>query len=109
MIKSMNRLFYCFYKMCKGLKRLKILLFFCNCLNMIWFPQYTVEPHLRGHPDKRPTPLNRPLDYINLNTNVLMSTTEERPPLLKGHTSGEKGWPHKRGSTVVRLFLINLS
>ena len=27
----------------------------------------TVEPLLRGHPDKRPTPLERPLENVNLN------------------------------------------
>ena len=59
-----------------------------------------VESLLRGHPDERPPPLERPLDNVNLNINVLISTPDERPPLLKGHFSGEKGWPHKRGSTV---------
>ena len=51
---------------------------------------YTVEPLLRGHPDERPTPLERPLDNVNLNINVLISTPDERPPLLKGHISGAK-------------------
>ena len=49
---------------------------------------YTVEPLLRGHPDERPPPLERPLDNVNLNINVLISTPDERPPLLKGHFSG---------------------
>ena len=26
-----------------------------------------VEPLLRGHPDERPTPLEKPLDTVNLN------------------------------------------
>ena len=60
-----------------------------------------MEPLLRGHPDERPPPLERPLDSENLNINVLISTPVERPPLLKGHFSGTKGWPHKRGSTVL--------
>ena len=51
----------------------------------------TVEPLLRGHPDERPPPLERPLDFVNLNKNVLISTPDERPPLLKGHFSGAKG------------------
>ena len=59
-----------------------------------------VEPLLRGQPDERPPPLERPLDNVNLNMNVLISTPDERPPILKGHFSAEKGWPHKRGSTV---------
>ena len=50
----------------------------------------TVEPLLRGHPFERPPPLDRPLDYINLNINVLISTPDERPPLLKGHSVGAK-------------------
>ena len=29
-----------------------------------------VVPLLRGHPDNRPTPLERPLDNVNLNINV---------------------------------------
>ena len=51
----------------------------------------TMEPLLRGQPDERPLPLERPLDNINLNINVLISTPDERPPLLKGHFSGDKG------------------
>ena len=62
--------------------------------------QSTVEPLYRGHPDERPTPLERPLYTANLNINVLISTPDERPPLLKDHFSGGKGWPHKRSSTV---------
>ena len=27
----------------------------------------TVEPLMRGHPDERPTPLERPLNSVNLN------------------------------------------
>ena len=50
----------------------------------------TVEPLLRGHPDERPTPLESLLDYVNLNINVLISTPDEKPPLLKGHFSDAK-------------------
>ena len=53
-----------------------------------------------GHPDERPAPLETPLDNINLNINVLISTPDEKPPLLKGHFLMRKGCPHKRGSTV---------
>ena len=60
----------------------------------------TVEPLLRGQPDERPAPLERPLDNVNLNINVLISTPDEKPPLLKGNFLMQKGWPHKRGSTV---------
>ena len=62
---------------------------------------YTVEPLLRGHPDERPLPLERPLVNVNLNINVLIFL-----PLTRGHPSWkatflmQKGWPHKRGSTV---------
>ena len=59
----------------------------------------TVEPLLRGHPDERPAPLKRPLDNVNLNINVLISTPDEKPPLLKGHLM-QKEWPHKMVSTV---------
>ena len=36
----------------------------------------TVEPHLRGHPNKGPTPLERPLDNVNINIYVLFSTSD---------------------------------
>ena len=50
-----------------------------------------MEPPLRGHPDERPPSLERPLNNVNLNINVLISTPDERPPLLKGHFSDAKG------------------
>ena len=59
--------------------------------------QYTVEPLLRGHPDERPVPLERPLDNVNLNVNVLISNPDERPPLLKGHFSDKKRGGLTRG------------
>ena len=61
-------------------------------LMMIWslsnWP--TVEPLLRGHPGERLSALERPLDNANLNIVVFIFTPDERPPLLKGHISGEK-------------------
>ena len=54
-------------------------------------------PLLRGHPDKRPPPLERTLDNVNLNINVLISTPDERPPLLKGHFCGTKGVASQEG------------
>ena len=52
---------------------------------------YWYLPFLRGHPYERPLPLERPLDNVNLNINVLISTPDERPSLLKGHFSCIKG------------------
>ena len=46
---------------------------------------YTVEPLLRSYLYERPPPVERPLDNVNLYINILISTSEERPPLLKGH------------------------
>ena len=57
----------------------------------------TVEPLLRGNPDKKPPLLERPLDSVNLNINVLISTTDERPPLLKGHFSCVNGVASQEG------------
>ena len=57
---------------------------------MVGYLTSTVEPLLRGHPDERPPPLERPLDYVNLNINVLIFTPDEGPPLLKGHFSNAK-------------------
>ena len=56
----------------------------------------TVEPLLRGHPDERPPPMERPLDNVNLNINVLIFTPE-MPPLLKGHFSDAKGVSSQKG------------
>ena len=52
-----------------------------------------MEPLLRGHPNERPPPLERPLNNVNLNINVLISAPDERPPLLKGHFSDARGVP----------------
>ena len=45
---------------------------------------YSVELLLSGRPDVRPPPLERPLDNVNLNINVLISNPDERP--LRGET-----------------------
>ena len=50
-----------------------------------------MEPLFRGLPDERPSPLERPLDDVNLIINVFIATPDERLPLLKGHVSGVKG------------------
>ena len=52
---------------------------------------------MRGHPDERPPPLERPLGNVNLNRNVLISTPDERPPLLKGHFSIAQGAASQEG------------
>ena len=57
----------------------------------------TVETLLRGHLDQRPPPLERPLHNVNLNINVLISTPDERPNLLKGHFSDAKGVASQEG------------
>ena len=41
-------------------------------------------------PEEGPPPLERPLDNVNLNINVLISTPDERPSLLKSHFSDTK-------------------
>ena len=61
------------------------------------FVQHTVEPLLRIHPDERPPTLERPLDNVNLNINVLISPPDERPSLLKGHFSDAKGVASQEG------------
>ena len=67
---------------------------------------YTVEPLMRGHPHEKPPPLERPLDSVNLNINVLISTPDERPPLLKGHNSGVKGVASQEGFHCMCVFFI---
>ena len=61
------------------------------------FDVITVEPLLRGHPDERLTPLERPHDNVNLNKNILIYTPDERPSLLKGHFSDAKGVASQEG------------
>ena len=49
-------------------------------------------------------------DNVNLNMNVLFCTPDERPPFFKGLISiVEKGWPHKRGFTVLWINFVNYS
>ena len=68
----------------------------------------TVKPLLRGHLDERPPPLERPLDNVNLNINVLISTPDERPPLLKGHFSDAKGVASQEGFHCISMSKYNL-
>ena len=68
----------------------------------------TVEPLLRGYPDEIPTPLERPLDNVNLNINVFISTPYERPPLLKGHFSGEKRMASQEGFHCNHIMTLDL-
>ena len=49
-----------------------------------------MKPLLRGHPDERPPPLERPLDNVYPNKNVLIFTPDERPRFLKGDFSDAK-------------------
>ena len=65
-----------------------------------------MEPLVRGHPDKSRNPLERPLDTINLNINVLISTPDERPPILKGNFSGTKGLASKEGFHLMKKYSI---
>ena len=64
----------------------------------------TVEPLLRGHPDERPHRLERPIDNVNLNINVLISIPDERPPLLKGDFSDAKGVASQEGFHCIQVY-----
>ena len=46
---------------------------------------------------ERPPPLERPLDSVNLYIYVLISSRDERPPLLKVHFSHAKGVASQEG------------
>ena len=68
-----------------------------NFLMLVWlgpvrYESNTMDPPapLRGHPDERASPLERSLDIVNQNINVLISTPDENPSLLKtdGPTRG---------------------
>ena len=50
-----------------------------------------MESLLRVHPDETSTSVERPMLHVNLTINVLISTPDERPPLLKGHICWAKG------------------
>ena len=64
-----------------------------------------MKPLLRVHPEERPTPLERPLDTVNLNINVLISTPDERPLLLKGHFSGAKRVTSQEGFHCIQIIV----
>ena len=64
-----------------------------------------MQPLLRGHPDERPPPLERPLDNVNLNIYVLISTPDERPPILKDHISGAKGMALQEGFQCIYIHI----
>ena len=49
-----------------------------------------MEPLLRGHPDERPSPLEKPLDNVNLDINEFIYAPDDRSSLLKGHFSDAK-------------------
>ena len=66
-----------------------------------------MEPLLRGHPDKKPPPLKRPFDNVNLNINVLISTPDERLPLMKGHFSEAKGVASQEGFYCMYIYHKN--
>ena len=63
---------------------------------MLQFMQIVPTSHYWSHmnysriPFEMPTPLERSQDSVNLNINKLISSPNERPPLLKGHLSGRK-------------------
>ena len=57
----------------------------------------TGEPLLTGHPDERPTPLGRTRVIVNLTINVLISTPDERPSLLKSHIYNAKSVASQEG------------
>ena len=52
---------------------------------------YRGKMFFSGAPFERPAPLERPLDSVNLNIDVLISTPDERPRLLKGYFFQVKG------------------
>ena len=65
-----------------------------------------MEPLLRGHPFERPPPLERPLHNVNLNINVLISTPDERPSLLKGHFFRAKGVASQKAFHCIYIYII---
>ena len=65
-------------------------------------------------PFERQSPIERPLENVNLNINVLIFTPGERPPLLNGHISDAKGVASQEGFNCIifvgdssNLFLKN--
>ena len=71
-----------------------------NFQTMNWV--FNIQNEYSGTPFERPpwqeaTPLERPLDNVNLNINVLIFTPDERPPLLKGHFPYAKGVASQEG------------
>ena len=70
-------------------------------IRLLTFNQYTVEPLLRGHPDERQYSLKRQHDIVNLNHIELITTPDERPPILRGHISDSNEVAPKGGSHYI--------
>ena len=74
-----------------------------------------MEPLFRGHPDERPTSLERSLDNVLISTpvfvliNVLISTPQERPLLLKGQFSVAKGVTSQEGCHCISWYHNNIN
>ena len=66
-----------------------------------------MSPIFPIYPDERPPPLERPLDNVNLN--LLISTPDERPPLLKGHFSDAKGMASQEGFHCILIKILPLN
>ena len=62
-----------------------------------------MEPYLRGHPDERPTPLEKTLANVNININVLISIPPEKQSLL--HSRRKRG-DLTRGVSLYSYVLI---
>ena len=74
---------------------------FLMCTSL--FNKYLIKqkkPPLRGHPYEHPIHLESPPVNVNLNTNVLISPPDERPPLLKGHISNHTWGGLARGTQL---------
>ena len=64
-----------------------------------------MEAFLRGHPDDRPLPLERPIDNVNLKINVLNSTSDERPtPLKRSPSLCKKGVASQEGFRCIHTY-----
>ena len=69
----------------------------------------TVHRYKMGpSPLGRPPSLERPLDNVNLNINVFMSTPDERPSSLKGNFSGAKGMALQEGFHCSVIHIIQI-
>ena len=68
---------------------------------------HSVEPLLRGHPEKRTSFLERPLDKVNMHINELILPLIRGHPSLNAIMSGAKGVASQEGFHCIYIYIYS--